>query len=197
MMSGAHLGFGDAGRSFDRGSMSAAGSDDVLGEITSEAYEELRRLAASYLRGERGGHTLQPTALVHEAFVRILKQPDIAWKDRAHVIAFAARAMRRILITYGVARGRLKRGGPNIVREPLEEAFAFCDRRELSLSAVDEALQRLQGVNARQAEIVEMRFFGGLTIEEIAAALKISPATIKREWSAAKLWLRCELCTFD
>jgi RNA polymerase sigma-70 factor (ECF subfamily) len=172
-------------------------SENVLGEITSEAYEELRRIAASYLRGEREGHTLQPTALVHEAFVRILKQPDNVWKDRAHVIAFAARAMRRVLISYGVARGRLKRGGATVVQEPLEIALVFCDRRELNLSAVDEALQTLQNVNARQAEIVEMRFFGGLTIEEIAAALKVSPATVKREWSAAKLWLRCELCTLD
>jgi RNA polymerase sigma factor (TIGR02999 family) len=182
--------------SFDGGNPAALGSS--LEDITDETYDELRALAARYLGRERAEHTLQPTALVHEAFLRILKQNEMSWTGgRAHLVAFAARAMRRILITYGVARARAKRGGPNSIRLPLDEAFAFCESRELDLSAVDEALKNLQRVDARRAQIVEMRFFAGLTVEEIAAALQISPATVKRDWASAKLWLRCELCSFE
>jgi RNA polymerase sigma-70 factor, ECF subfamily len=162
-------------------------------ELSTETYENLRRLAAEYLRSERAGHTLQPTALLHEAFVRVLKRPDHAWRDEAHVIAFAARAMRRILISYGVARTRDKRGGPSAVRLPLDEALDFCVERDLNIGAVDEALAELELEDPRQAQIVELRFFGGLTVDEIASALKISRATVKRDWATAKLWLRSRL----
>jgi RNA polymerase sigma-70 factor, ECF subfamily len=163
------------------------------GELSAATYERLRRLAADYLRSERASHTLQATALLHEAFLRVLKQPDHTWRDEGHVIAFAARAMRRILISYGVARTRYKRGGPSVVRLPLDEALDFCAERDLNIVAVDEALEELELKDPRQAQIVELRFFAGLTLDEIADTLKISRATVKRDWATAKLWLRSEL----
>src|SRR5499427_9033887 len=114
-------------------------------EIPAETYDKLRRLAAEYLKTERADHTLQPTALLHEAFLRVLKRPDYYWRSETHVIAFAARAMRRILISYGVARTRDKRGGPSLVRLPLDEALDFCAERDLNIAAVDEALEELEG----------------------------------------------------
>lgn len=162
-------------------------------ELSGATYEKLRRLAAEYLRSERAGHTLQPTALLHEAFLRVLKQPDHAWRDEAHVVAFAARAMRRILISYGIARTRDKRGGPSAVRLPLDEALDFCVERNLNLGVVDEALEELELEDPRQAQIVELRFFAGLSVDEIASTLNISRATVKRDWATAKLWLRSRL----
>jgi RNA polymerase sigma factor (TIGR02999 family) len=162
-------------------------------ELPAATYEKLRRLAAEYLRSERSDHTLQPTALLHEAFLRVLKRPDHAWRNEAHVIAFAARAMRRILISYGVARTRQKRGGQSAVRLPLDEALDFFVERDLNIVAVDEALEELELADPRQAQIVELRFFAGLTVDEIASALKISRATVKRDWATAKLWLRSRL----
>jgi RNA polymerase sigma-70 factor, ECF subfamily len=162
-------------------------------ELSAATYEKLRRLAANYLRSERPGHTLQATALLHEAFLRVLKRPDHAWRNEAHVIAFAARAMRRILISYGVARTRYKRGGPLVVRLPLDEALDFCAERDLNIVAVDEALEELELKDRRQAQIVELRFFAGLTLDEIADTLKISRATVKRDWATAKLWLQSQL----
>jgi RNA polymerase sigma factor (TIGR02999 family) len=162
-------------------------------ELPAETYEKLRRIAAEYLRGERAGHTLQPTALLHEAFLRVLKRPDHYWRSETHVIAFAARAMRRILISYGVARTRDKRGGPSVIRLPLDEALDFCAERDLNIAAVDEALEELEVADARQAQIVELRFFAGLSVDEIASTLKISRATVKRDWTTAKLWLRSRL----
>lgn len=162
-------------------------------ELPAATYEKLRRLAAEYLRHERPGHTLQPTALLHEAFLRVLKRPDHYWRSETHVVAFAARAMRRILISYGVARTRDKRGGPSVVRLPLDEALDFCAERNLNIAAVDEALEELEGADPRQAQIVELRFFAGLSVDEIASTLKISRATVKRDWATAKLWLRSRL----
>ena len=162
-------------------------------ELSATTYETLRRLAAEYLRSERAGHTLQPTALLHEAFLRVLKRPDNYWRSETHVIAFAARAMRRILINYGVTRTRDKRGGPSVIRLPLDEALDFCAERDLNIAAVDEALEELEVADARQAQIVELRFFAGLSVDEIASALKISRATVKRDWATAKLWLRGRL----
>jgi RNA polymerase sigma-70 factor (ECF subfamily) len=162
-------------------------------ELSAETYEKLRRLAAEYLRSERAGHTLQPTALLHEAFLRVLRCPDHPWRSETHVIAFAARAMRRILISYGVARTRGKRGGPSLVRLPLDEALDFCVERNLNIVEVDEALEELELEDRRQAQIVELRFFAGLTVDEIASTLKISRATVKRDWATAKLWLRSRL----
>ena len=162
-------------------------------ELSATTYETLRCIAAEYLRSERAGHTLQPTALLHEAFLRVLKRPDHYWRSEAHIIAFAARAMRRILISYGVARIRDKRGGPSVIRLPLDEALDFCAERDLNIAAVDEALEELQGADARQAQIVELRFFAGLSVDEIASTLKISRATVKRDWATAKLFLRSRL----
>ena len=162
-------------------------------ELPIATYEKLRRLAAEYLRNERPDHTLQPTALLHEAFLRVLKRPDHAWKNEAHLIAFAARAMRRILISYGVARRSDKRGGSSAIRLPLDKALDFCAERDLNLVAVDQALEELELTDRRQAQIVELRFFAGLTVDEIASALKVSPATVKRDWATAKLWLQSQL----
>jgi RNA polymerase sigma-70 factor (ECF subfamily) len=162
-------------------------------EIPAATYEKLRRLAAEYLRGERADHTLQPTALLHEAFLRVLKRPDHFWRGEGHLFAFAARAMRRILISYGVARTRYKRGGPSAVRLPLDEALDFCAERDVNIVAVDEALEELELEDPRQAQIVELRFFTGLTIDEVASVLRISRATVQREWATAKLWLRRRL----
>jgi RNA polymerase sigma-70 factor (ECF subfamily) len=162
-------------------------------ELSRETYEKLRRIAAEYLRSERAGHTLQPTALLHEAFLRVLKRPNDSWRNETHVMAFAARAMRRILISYGVARTRDKRGGPSVVRLPLDEALDFCAERDLNIAAVDEALEELECADARQAQIVELRFFAGLSVDEVASTLKISRATVKRDWATAKLWLRSRL----
>ncbi|MGI9115606.1 MAG: ECF-type sigma factor [Chthoniobacterales bacterium] len=168
-------------------------SRPAAGAPSAETYESLRGLAAQYLKGERAEHTLQPTALLHEALLRVLKQPDERWRSEAHLAAFAARAMRRILISYGVARSRLKRGGAGLARLPLDAALDFCDERDLNLELVDQALEELETVDARQAQVVELRFFGGLTIQEIASVLESSPATVKRDWATAKLWLRAYL----
>src|SRR5215475_545459 len=167
------------------------GSDPV--ELSATTYEKLRRVAAEYLRSERAGHTLQPTALLHEAFLRVLKRPDHYWRSETHVMAFAARAMRRILITYGVARTRDKRGGPSVIRLPLDEALELCTERDVNIVAVDEALEELEREDPRQAQIVELRFFAGLSVDEIASTLKISRTTEKRDWATAKLWLRSRL----
>jgi RNA polymerase sigma factor (TIGR02999 family) len=161
--------------------------------MTREAYESLRRLAARYLSGERPDHTLQATALLHEALLRVLKQPETSWRNEAHLISFAARAMRRILISYGVARTRDKRGGSKLVKLPLDEALDFCVERDINITAVDEAVEELATIDPRQAQIIELRFFAGLTIEEIAGTLDLSPATVKRDWATAKLWLRARL----
>jgi RNA polymerase sigma factor (TIGR02999 family) len=149
-------------------------------------YEELRLLAGGYLRNERPEHTLQRTALVHEAYLRLAAQRDVSWENPAHFIAIFARLMRQTLTNHAVARTREKRGGS----DPTDLILEFYDRQQIDVTAVDEALRELEALDARQAQIVELRFFGGLRIEEIAKLLEISPATVKREWAVAKLWLR-------
>ena len=158
-------------------------------------YEELRRLAAAYLRRERPGQTLQPTALVHEAYLRLMKDRPDRWQNRAHFCAIAAHSMRQILIERARARGALKRGGAQ-PRVTLDEALVAADGREepsVDLVALDDALARLEAIDAEQARLVELRFFGGLTIEETAEAMNISPATVKRHWTVARAWLAREL----
>ncbi len=155
-------------------------------------YAELRRLAGGYLRDERAGHTLQPTALVHEAYLRLLDQHQIDPANRAQLVGMAARMMRRILTNHALARTTEKRGG-DAVRLTLDDALDFYAERDLAVEAVDEALRDLEKVDAQQAQIVELRFFGGLTIEEVAQALTISVAKVKREWATAKLWLKLRL----
>lgn len=158
----------------------------TLEELMPLVYEELRVLAGNYLRRERLGHTLQRTALVHEAYLRLLGQRRVGWVNRAHFLGICARLMRQTLINHAVARKRSKRGGD----APTDLILEFYDRRQIDVTAVDEALQELETLDARQAQIVELRFFGGLTVDEIAGLLEISPTTVKREWAVAKLWFR-------
>jgi RNA polymerase sigma factor (TIGR02999 family) len=157
-------------------------------------YNELHQLAARKLRNERDGHTLSTTALVHEAWLELNKLNRIQWQNRGHFLAVAAQAMRRILIDYAVARRRAKRGGgQEIVSLDEGDAFAIAHERADELIALEEALARLQQLNERQARIVECRFFGGMSVEETADALNVSPATVKREWAIARAWLNREL----
>src|ERR671910_2118699 len=155
-------------------------------------YQELRRLAASYLRRERPGQTLQPTALVHEAYLRLMKDRPDRWQNRAHFCAIAAHSMRQILIERARARGAQKRGGAQ-PRVTLDEALVAGASPSIDLVALDQALERLEAIDPEQARLVELRFFGGLTIEETAQAMNISPATVKRHWTIAKAWLTREL----
>jgi len=155
-------------------------------------YGELRRLAASYLRRERPGHTLQPTALVHEAYVRMLDQRQVDWSNRSQFMGLAAVMMRRILVNHAIARKAGKRGGEE-TRISIDEAVSFAVEREVNLVLLDEALNKLAALDPQQCRIVEMRFFAGLTVEEVAEVLGISTATVKREWRAAKAWLRNEM----
>lgn len=165
------------------------GGDGSLNELLPLVYDELRRLANRYLSRERSDHTLQPTALVHEAYLRLFGQAEIEWQNRAHFFGLSARVMREILIEYARARNRQKRGGEFKTQIALDEAVVFTDKKELDIIAVDEALSKLELLDEKQARIVELKFFGGLTVEEIAEVLTISPATVKREWATAKLFL--------
>jgi len=163
---------------------------EALAEMMPEVYEDLRRLAASYLRGERSEHTLQRTALVHEAYLRLAGQrQEAAWQNRAHFLGIFARIMRQTLTNYAIARRRKKRGGT----DPVERALEFYDQRKIDVTVLDAALRDLERLDPRQGQIVELRFFGGLTVAEIGGAMGISPATVKREWATAKIWLRREL----
>ena len=155
-------------------------------------YQELRRLAASYLRRERPGQTLQPTALVNEAYLRLMKDKPGRWQNRAHFCAIAAHSMRQILIERARARGAQKRGGER-QRITLDERLVPGSERSIDLIALDEALERLAAMDPDQARLVELRFFGGLTVQETAAAMDISPATVKRHWAVASAWLAREL----
>ena len=163
----------------------------AISAMMPEVYEDLRRLAEAFLRGERTAHTLQRTALVHEAFLRLIGEKNLVWQNRSHFVGIFARVMRQTLINYAVARHRLKRGGS----DPLRLTLEFYDSRKIDVTALDQALQALEVLDQRQARIVELRFFGGLTVEETAELLEISPATVKRDWTLAKIWLRRELST--
>ena len=169
-----------------------AESRESLDSLLPVVYQELRRLAAGYLRREKPGQTLQPTALVHEAYLRLMKDKPGRWQNRAHFCAIAAHSMRQILIERARARGAAKRGGPR-QRITLDEAMIAGEDRSIDLLALDEALERLNELDPEQARLVELRFFGGLTVEETAEAMNISPATVKRHWTVAKAWLTREL----
>lgn len=158
-------------------------------------YNELRRLAAAFLRNERPDHTLQPTALVHEAYLRLLDQRQIDYNNRPQFLGVAAQMMRRILITHARARQAAKRGGVDVVRVTLDDALDFYEARDLSVIAVDEALKELAMFDPRQAQIIELRFFGGLTMDEVAEVLGVSVATVTRDWATAKRWLRLQLAS--
>ena len=164
----------------------------ALSELMPLVYDELRRLARGYLRRERRARTLQPTALVNEAYLRLLRDRKQDWRTRAHVIGIAAAAMRQILIEAARARGAQKRGG-DFARVTLDEGLVAEETRNVDVLAVDDALNRLAAFDPQQATLVELRFFGGLTIEESAEALGISPATVKRHWAVARAWLQNEI----
>jgi RNA polymerase sigma-70 factor (ECF subfamily) len=169
-----------------------AGDSRAADELLPLVYEELRAMAARHLKGERAGHTLQPTALVHEAYLKLVDQTRVQWQGRSHFLAVAATAMRRILVNHAKAHGRQKRGG-DAQRVPLDRALESFQERAIDLEALDEALQRLAGIDAAQARIVELRFFGGLTVEETAEVLATSARTVHREWTLAKAWLHGEV----
>jgi len=169
-----------------------SGQSPALANALPEVYGELRRLAGGYLRGERPGHTLQPTALVHEAYLKLSQQRNVDWGNRAQFLGVAAKLMRRILLDHAIAHRAAKRGG-EAERVSFDAVLQVFDRQKISASALDEALENLETLDPRQAQVVELRFFGGLTVPEIGQLLDISPATVKREWSVAKLWLEREL----
>ena len=165
-----------------------AGDRAALDELLPLVYDELRRLAAFQLQRERPDHTLQPTALVHEAYLRLIDQHAVDWQNRAQFFGMAAEMMRRILVNHALARRAEKRGGHE-TRISLDDALDLAVQQELDLIALDEALQQLAALDQQQSHIVELKFFAGLNIEEIAALLDISTATVKREWRTAKAWL--------
>jgi RNA polymerase sigma factor (TIGR02999 family) len=170
-----------------------AGMTDSAMKVALPAlYNELRDMAARYLRRERSDHTLQPTALVHESYLRLLNQRTVDWNDRLQFLSIAARMMRRILSDHATARKADKRGGDPAMLQ-LDSALEFCDERAISLVAVDEALRDLETLDPRQAKVVELRFFGGLTIAETAELMALSEATVKREWVTARRWLQREI----
>ena len=170
----------------------AQGDERALQKLIPAVYQELRRLARHYMRRERAGHTLQATALVHEVYEKLIETPRVRWQDRAHFLAVCAQLMRRVLVDHARSRRYIKRGG-GIELVGLDEALTVsCDRRK-DLMAIDEALITLAGVDHRKAQVVELRFFGGLTFEEAAEVLKVSPDTVKRDWKVAKVWLLREL----
>ncbi len=168
------------------------GRSDAVSQLIPLVYEELHQLAGQRMRHERSDHTLQATALLHEAYRRLLNQPERTWQNRTHFIAVAAQVMRRILIDHARARRTAKRGGA-LHRVTLEEPLLLTPDRPEELIALDDALERLAQFDARQSRVVELRYFGGLSVEETAEALGISPRTVKREWSVARAWLHREV----
>ncbi len=166
----------------------SAGNERALEELLPLIYNELRQLAHNFLYRERPGHTLQTTALVHEAYLKLIDQKDARWQNRSHFFAIAAQAMRRILIDSARRHAAMKRGGPQ-EKLSLDEVPDISLEPNTRLLALDEALNALAEIDPEQSRIVELRYFGGLTIEETAEVLKSSPATIKREWAMARAWL--------
>jgi RNA polymerase sigma factor (TIGR02999 family) len=169
------------------------GDEDLLNNLVPMVYDELHRQAHRYLRRERTGHTLQTTALVNEAYLKLVEQRNVSWESRTHFFAIAAHLMRRILIDYAKTKHRVKRGG---IRDeiPFEEALTICiSETTFDLLELDEVLTRFAEIDEQQAKIVELRYFSGLSIEETAEVLKISIATVKRDWVSAKAWLYREL----
>ncbi len=165
------------------------GDQTALDRLTPLVHAELRRLARHYLRLERPDHTLQPTALVNEAYLRLVDAHRVPWQDRHHFFGVAARLMRQILVDFARSHGYQKRGG-HAQRVELEPSMALVEDRREDLVALDEALSALAAVDARKAQVVELRFFGGLSVEDTAAVLGVSTETVKRDWRLAKAWLR-------
>jgi RNA polymerase sigma factor (TIGR02999 family) len=169
-----------------------AGDPAAGQEVVELVYSELRRLAAHYLRDERQDHTLQPTALVHELYLKLFSNEPVAWKDKGHFLAVASRQLRRIIVDYARTQGAQKRWG-NQARVSFEDARAVYVGADAGLLDLDQAIDRLSDLDARAAQIVELRYFGGLTEDEVAEALDISRATVKRDWDFARTWLLKEL----
>ncbi len=168
------------------------GDERALDRLTPLVYEELRQQAALYLRRERRGHTMQTTALINEAYLRLIDAKEVRWQGRAHFFAIAANLMRRILVDHARRRDAQKRAGSQI-HLTLERTVVPAKQSDVDVLAIDEALTRLAAVDRQQAQIVELRFFSGLSVEETATALGISPRTVKRDWSVARAWLRREI----
>jgi RNA polymerase sigma factor (TIGR02999 family) len=168
------------------------GDEAALEKLTPLVYQELHRLAHRYLGRERTGHTLQTTALVHEAYLRLLDRQQLEWQNRAHFFAISAQLMRRILVDFARARRYRKRGG-DAQQITFDEAAVVAPERSADFIALDDALNSLAKLDQRQAQVVELRFFGGLTIEETAEVLKVAPITVRRDWSLAQTWLLREL----
>jgi RNA polymerase sigma factor (TIGR02999 family) len=168
------------------------GSEAARDELMPLVYEELRRLAHRHMGRERPGHTLQTSALVNEAYLRLIDQKNVRWQSRAHFFAIAAQIMRRILVDYARSRRYAKRGG-GAPRVSLNEAAVASESRSAEVVALDEALKGLAAIDPRKGQIVELRFFGGLSVEETAEVLGVSPGTVMRDWTLAKAWLRKEM----
>ena len=168
------------------------GEDAALEELLPRVHSELHRLARRYMLGERAGHTLQTTALINEAYLRLVKSQQVKWQNRAHFFAIAAQLMRRILVDSARCRAGQKRGG-GIPKVTLDEAFVGAQEKAPDLIALDEALKTLGEIDARKRRVVELRFFGGLSVEEAAEVLNVSPNTVLRDWKMAKMWLRREM----
>jgi RNA polymerase sigma-70 factor, ECF subfamily len=172
--------------------LSECNQNPKVDQLTCLTYAELRRLAAGFLNSERVSHTLQPTALVHEAYLKLAAQKGFVWTNKGQFLSVAARCMRRILVDHARNRGRQKRGGQQQTIS-LDDMPEFSNQQSSELLCIDEAVTRLAKFDARQASIVELRFYGGLSVEETATVLNISPKTVKRDWSVAKAWLYGEL----
>ena len=170
----------------------SAGKREALDALLPLVYDELHRQAAAYMRRERPGHTIQATALVHEAYLRLMKEPNTRWQNRAHFCAIAANSMRQILVERARARRRLKRAGDQ-QRITLSDAIPAATPEALDVELLDAALTRLTELDPELARVVELRFFGGLSIEETAEVLGVSPATVKRSWATARAWLKREM----
>jgi RNA polymerase sigma factor (TIGR02999 family) len=168
------------------------GDEHALDSLTPLVYRDLRRIAARLLRSERAGHTLQPTALVNEAYLKLAGQAKVRWQNRTHFFAVAARAMRHILVDHARGHQAAKRGG-GVTVVPLEEELILGPERSVDLLALDQALERLSSIDPRKARVVEMRFFAELNNDQIAEVLQISPNTVMRDWNMARAWLRREI----
>lgn len=170
------------------------GNPGAEAKLIPLVYDHLHRLAASYMRGERPDHTLQPTGLVNEAYLRLVSQENKEWRDRTHFFGIAARLMRQVLVEHARARHAAKRGGSTQIFVPVDNEADVSSARSRDVIELDDALRCLERIDPQQAHIVELRFFGGLTVEETAEALHISPRTVKRDWAVARAWLHGELC---
>jgi RNA polymerase sigma factor (TIGR02999 family) len=169
------------------------GDEKALDKMLPRVYDELRRIAVNHMRGERGSHTLQPTALVHEAYLRLVDQKSVTWQNSAQFFSLASGMMRRILVSHARKRQTAKRGG-SVIKVPLEVAGGETEKGDVRLIALDEALDELTTRDKRKGRIVELKFFGGLTTKEIAEVLRISVATVETDWRMARAWLYREMC---